>query len=49
MSLRKNSKIFFFRKVLEYENFFANLSHPTKITLITCSSFVILTMLILIF
>mgnify|MGYP000852659841 CR=1 FL=1 len=31
------------------KNFFANLSHPTKITLITCSSFVILTMLILIF
>ena len=31
------------------KNFFANLSHPTKITLITCSSFVILTMPILIF
>ena len=31
------------------KNFFASLSHRTKITLITCASFIVLTMLILIF
>ena len=45
----KTVKFSFSERFWNMKNFFANLSHPTKITLITCSSFVVLTMLILIF